>query len=176
MGACDGGITVCSEEVSGIACTTEVLAEDEACDGVDNSCNGLVDTDDPDLVAPACENQQGVCMGADKPTVLCVDGEWGACNDDIYAEWSSDYTPGEESCLDSVDNDCNGQTNEGCVPTGADITFGSWVVTDLEGLEEGQHAVDLVIGEVGGLGPPVGEPDEGAMYSVDFGFFSTVHP
>ena len=92
---------------------------------------------------------------------------WTICGDGIAA--------GPETC-DAVDNDCNGETNEGCTPENVDITFGTWMASPLEGLEAGQHAVDLIVGEVGGLGPPVGEPAEDAMYTVEFGFFSTITP
>ena len=176
VGVCEGGITACSEVTSGIECTTEGLAEAETCDTLDNNCNGFVDTDDPELVMPECANQEGVCSGALKPASLCVDGAWGDCDDATYSAWSEAYTPGEDSCADAVDNDCNGLPNEGCTPEQVDITFGSWMTTDVGGLDEGQYGVDLVIGEVGGIGAPLGEPDEGATYTVDFGFFSTVNP
>ncbi|MGB0590301.1 MAG: putative metal-binding motif-containing protein [Myxococcota bacterium] len=175
-GECAGGVTVCGESMSGIECTTEIIATDETCDTLDNNCNGFIDTEDPDLVIPDCANQEGVCMGAAKPLALCTDGAWADCDDTTYAEWSADYTPGEDSCTDAVDNDCSGAANEGCTPENVDFTFGSWMVTDLGALEDGQHGVDLVIGEVGGIGAPIGDPDEGAMYTIDFGFFSTVSP
>ena len=61
-------------------------------------------------------------------------------------------------------------------PENVDFTFGTWMTTPLDGLEDGHHAVDLVIGEVGGIGPPMGDPDPASTYTVDFGFFTTVNP
>jgi len=74
----------------------------EACDGVDNDCNGL--TDDVawlDGDAAPCL-QVGACFGA-RPS--CTDGAW-TCT------YPVGYEEAETSC-DAQDNDCDGLTDEG---------------------------------------------------------------
>ena len=76
----------------------------ETCDGVDNNCNGQTDED---LIAPLCEMQLGVCSGATK-TCGGASG-WAVCSAPSYG---TNYATSENKC-DGLDNDCNGQTDEG---------------------------------------------------------------
>ncbi len=68
----------------------------ETCNGVDDDCDGLIDedlTDSSDCV------QTGACSGAFK---TCSAGVWGACS----------KLPAAETC-NGVDDDCDGDTDEG---------------------------------------------------------------
>ena len=169
-GACDGGITQCAEDGQGLICTTEILATEETCDGQDNDCNGLIDTDDPALVIALCENQDGVCQGAEKPLSLCTEDGWLACDDLVYQDWAAAFHPTSDSCVDAVDNNCDGVINEGCSPEQVDISYASFITVGPEALTDDQtFAVDLVIGEAGGLGSPLDAPSPDATYTIDFG-------
>ena len=83
----------------------------EVCDGEDDNCSGLTDGDDPALVLPDCEVQEGACLGAQKPPILCAgQAGWAACDADAYLAHSANYEAIEDSC-DGVDNDCDGLTD-----------------------------------------------------------------
>ncbi len=58
-GLCAGGKVVCKADLSGVTCSTATLAEAEACNGVDDDCDGQTD---------------------DGTDILCWDGK--ACTDD----------------------------------------------------------------------------------------------
>ncbi len=75
----------------------------EICDGLDNDCNSYIDDN---LNAPLTFLQAGVCAGA----VQTCTGAGG---------WVSDYSgipyyESPETTCDSLNNDCDGQLDEGC--------------------------------------------------------------
>jgi len=81
----------------------------EICDNLDNDCDILVDTEDPDFfntATPACEKLDGVCVGSFKPHRLCIGGNWDPCDDATYAAHDGSYEIREASC-DALDNDCD---------------------------------------------------------------------
>jgi len=115
LGACQYGTRTCSSECSWGSCDGNIDPEPEICDDLDNDCDGSTDAADGDLVLPLCEAQLGVCMGATKPAPLCSMGEWSSCTDFEYGAHSASYETVETSC-DGLDNDCDGETDEGCLP------------------------------------------------------------
>lgn len=88
----------------------------EICDGKDNSCNGEIDDG---LESVPCGKQLGVCAGA---TTSCTDAELLSCEEpdssgtSIYerhaASQGHQYSAVE--LCDGVDNNCNGEVDEGC--------------------------------------------------------------
>ncbi len=95
-GACTG---------SGSAATTE------ACDGLDNTCDGNIDETCPCTPGasrscysgPAMTSGRGICRGGNQ--VCSGAGRWGSCTGEV--------TPGAETC-DGMDRNCDGSTTEGC--------------------------------------------------------------
>ncbi len=107
VGACHGGTRSCTGGALG-ACVGEVVPVTEACDGVDNNCNGSID----DGIAPvscypgpAGTLGVGLCRAG---TQTCSGGAFGACTGAVI--------PTAEVC-DARDNDCNGPVDDGIGPT-----------------------------------------------------------
>jgi subtilase family serine protease len=104
VGPCKGGIQTCNNGQWG-PCVGEVLPKDkETCNGIDDNCDGKVD-----------ETLKRNCYSGDKANVgvgtcregtqVCDNGIWGRCYGEVVAE--------TELC-DGKDNDCDGDTDEGC--------------------------------------------------------------
>jgi hypothetical protein len=89
----------------------------EVCgDGHDNDCDGLTDDYDPDCFecnpgeTSDCDVQLGVCAGSQK--TCSEQGKWGTCSEAEY-NYTGNYQAEETKC-DGLDNDCDGETDEGC--------------------------------------------------------------
>ena len=98
---CNGGSMECSyEHVTGFE------PVESLCDGVDNDCDGETD-EVTDIDASTCPHQ-GVCEG--KVSALCYNEKW-LC--DMTAVLNHPDFQIEETRCDGLDNDCDGETDEG---------------------------------------------------------------
>jgi hypothetical protein len=109
VGACAAtGQTTCVDGSAGDTCTPGTPAADDAtCDGLDNDCDGGIDED---YMSMATTCGLGECAATGQTT--CVSGSEG--------DTCTPGTPGAEVCdQGNLDEDCDGQANEGMRSSGS---------------------------------------------------------
>jgi hypothetical protein len=104
------GFTVTEGDCDDTEFAANQVAVEFCTDGIDNNCNGLVDTQDPEAIG--CPKS---CIDYDGDNYSFVGGECGQIDCD---DTNPFINPGaEELCGDSRDNDCDELVDEGCDPT-----------------------------------------------------------
>ena len=111
VGICRAGEHVCADDGTKWGdCVGVVLPVIETCNGLDDDCNGKIDDN---LTPKPCANQVGQCKG----TVARCGGTkgWLSCEEADYRKTFSEFEVKETLC-DGIDNDCDGQVDNGLTP------------------------------------------------------------
>ena len=106
---CKYGSYSCKTDGSGVRCAKETKTDIvEVCNGKDDDCDGATDEGCACSAGQtrACGSDVGACVVG---TQTCAAGTWSVC--------AGDVGPQDELC-NGEDDDCDGQTDEGCVAGG----------------------------------------------------------
>ena len=143
VGMCTPGVMKCDN--GSLYCDGHVGPTEETCDGLDNNCDGSIDEGVANTTAIVCyDGPDGtMAIGECRAGVrYCEDGGFdGPCDGQVL--------PVQEIC-DNLDNNCNGEVDEGFDTRGVDLVF----IIDISGSFE-QEITSMIQGITPLLDDPI---------------------
>jgi hypothetical protein len=145
-GICQPGVYECNE--GALSCEGHVGPAEEVCDGIDNNCSGEIDEHIVNQTAVVCYDGPAGTMRVG----ICRAGI-SYCTDSVMSHCEGQVLPEEERC-DGIDNNCDGQIDEGFEERPAEIVF----VVDVSG-----SFSDEISSMIGGITPLLSDPITGGF-------------
>ena len=132
-GECRYGTQTCGSDNTWGACIGMIEPTEEICDGLDNDCNGLVDDSINGQIIAYPDNDQDGFGDQEQENILVCELSPGLIDNNLDCDDSNpDINPGiAEDICDGLDNNCNGETDEGCYSCPAPLTDCDGNCTDL---------------------------------------------
>jgi hypothetical protein len=110
----------------------------EICDGIDNDCDGLIDDEDPSVIGQPTWHEDSDGDGFGNPQVVlraCYQPPGFVATGTDCDDENPLVFPGAEEVLDGVDNDCDGEIDEGLTSMSIDIGECTTVLLGYEPME-----------------------------------------
>jgi hypothetical protein len=114
--------------------------EPEVCDGIDNNCDGQIDEEV--LLTFYADNDGDGFGDSTQPTLACQQQPNTVPNDRDCNDGNAQVFPSAEEICDEVDNDCNGEIDEG-------VTIAIYADDDGDGFGDTTHSLQVCEIETG---------------------------
>lgn len=147
-GVCNTGTRTCNQNGFWSQCVQSIQATNENCtNGLDDDCDGLVDSSDSDCQGPLCTTGAqtacttglfGICSGGIQTCSLT--GIWGDCIQRSQPRTENCHNGLDDDCdgaVDDADSDCQGQV---CVPGSQQLCSTGFLGTCNTGIQECNQA------------------------------------
>ncbi|MBI5609471.1 MAG: hypothetical protein HY902_11385 [Deltaproteobacteria bacterium] len=155
-GAGAGGSWVCMSGGTADKCDDNNTCTDDSCDP------GTGCVHQPNAATSPCYTGKDGTQGVG----TCKGGNYACASGQIdKTKCIGEVTPAANEACDGLDDNCNGQTDEGCKPTAVTVTFSSAYVSGNTGTDK---KLQLLVGPSG----PVGAATGTGKYNVNFGFLA----
>ena len=107
-GACKAGRRTCNDDGTLGECIGQVVPTAEACNSIDDDCDGIVDN--------GFERDGALCEFANAKGACRTQGKWHCSADGKTSECDAPIVKPKSEVCDTIDNDCDGEIDEDSVP------------------------------------------------------------